>query len=185
MQRRRIVRAPQTHGRAEEQREDSNRRADHVERRVAAGHRRNLDVEHLLLAESKHCVRERLGPVAPTSARCTSSTVSTETPSIGYEHVAGPDPGSHRPAARGYLGGGDALPAAVCPQHSVFELLRRGADSNIERPETQQNTDQGKEPPASQRTRWRSMDVIFHWIDGHRKRVTRLQTLYPEPVIWP
>ena len=56
MQRGRIVRAPQTDGRADEQREDADGGANDIERGITAGYGRDLDVEHPLLAEAKHRV---------------------------------------------------------------------------------------------------------------------------------
>ena len=54
VQRRRIVRPPQADGRTDEQREDADGGANHIQRRVAGGHGRHVDVEHSLLAQAQH-----------------------------------------------------------------------------------------------------------------------------------
>ena len=143
MQRRGIVRPPQTDGRADEQREDANRGADDVERGIAAGYGRDLDVEHLLLAETKHGVRQRIGSRG-AGERALHFLDGLDGRAVdGDKHIARPDACRHRPAARCHVGSGDPFRTRF-PQDAVLELVRRRANGNVQRAEAQEDTDQGK-----------------------------------------
>ena len=62
---------------------------------------------------------------------------------------------------------------------AVLELVRRRAYRDIQRAKAQEDTHEGEEAPASQRTPLRSMGLIFHWFTTMWGTLLRLQTLYP------
>ena len=111
MQRRRVVWPPQTDRRADEQRKDANRGADDVKRGITGGYRCDLDVEHLLLAETKHGVRQRIGSRG-AGERALHFLGGLDWCAVdGDEHISRVDTGRHCPAARCHVGGGDTLRA--------------------------------------------------------------------------
>jgi hypothetical protein len=181
-----IVRAPQSNGSAHQQREHANRGANDIQRRIAAGNRRDLDVEHLLLAEPQHGIGERIG-ARRIDQRALDIVHSVHGRAVdGDKHIARPDACRHRTAASRNVGRGDPFRTRF-PQHTVLEFVRRRADCNVQRAKAQQDTHQGKKTPASQRTPLRSMVLVFHRFTVMWGTLTRLQTLYPKGRIgmWP
>jgi hypothetical protein len=77
------------------------------------------------------------------------------------KHITRPDACRHRTTAFCHLGRGDPFRTRF-PQDAVLELVRRGAHGDIQRAKAQEDTHQGEETPASQRTPLRSMGLIFH-----------------------
>ncbi len=146
---------------------------------VAGGHRSDLDVEHPLLAEAQHGIGQRIGLAsAPARAACTASTRLDRRAVDGDKHIARPNACRHRTAASCNISGGYPFRSRF-PQHAILELVRRRANSDIQRAKAQQDANQGEETPASQRTPLRSMDLVLHWFTAMWGTPVRLQTLYP------
>ena len=143
MQRGWIVRAPQADGRADQQREDADGGADDIERGIAAGYGCDLDVEHPLLAEAKHGVRQRIGSRG-AGERALHLLDGLDRRAVdSNKHIARVDACRHRPAARGDVGGGDPFRTRF-PEDAVLEFVRRGADGDVQGAKAQQHADQGK-----------------------------------------
>ena len=103
----------------------------------------------------------------------------------GDKHIARPDACRHRTTPLRHIGGGDPFRTRF-PQDAVLELVRRRAHRDIQRAKAQEDSHQGEEAPASQRTPLRSLGLIFHWFTAIWGTLRGLQTLYPRALtrIW-
>ena len=144
----RIVGPPQPHGTADEQREDADARENEVKRRIAAGRGRELHRQQLMLPEAEHRVRQSLGVSRLVQGALHIVERFDRRAIDGDQKVAAADPGGHRGAARGNIGGHHAFRPRL-PQDTVLELVPGRAHSDIQCAETQQHADKGEEAPAA------------------------------------
>ena len=147
-----VGRPARAHRRADQQREDADRRQHVIEQAGAARHRRQRQVGHFLRAEPQ----QRVGvPIAGPSLVLQGDHVEPRVDGLvvdGKQDVARLHAGAAGGRRRRHFGGHHAH-RALDPEHAVFDFVGRGARNDVRQTEGEQGErhrdGQGRLPPLT------------------------------------